>query len=87
MRNRLTRAMMVLAAVLSFSLLAMAQYQNTDYDKLNEGPGGPAPSGILRAPGWGRSPREREKLFVHGRGTKALSREQARGEIPRLGDE
>lgn len=45
MRNRLTRALTVFAAVLSFSFLAMAQggYQNTEYDKMHNGPGGPAP--------------------------------------------
>jgi len=45
MRNRLTGVVMVVAAVLTFSSLANAQggYRNTEYDKLNNGPGGPAP--------------------------------------------
>src|SRR5438552_9622996 len=45
MRNRFTGAMLVVATVLTFSVLANAQggYRNTEYDKLNQGPGGPAP--------------------------------------------
>ena len=45
MRNRFTGAMLVVATVLTFSVLARAQggYRNTEYDKLNQGPGGPAP--------------------------------------------
>src|SRR3954451_9363825 len=45
MATGLIRLALVLAAVLAFSGLAMAQggYANTVYDKLNIGPGGPAP--------------------------------------------
>src|ERR1700730_18887247 len=45
MRNRFTGAMVVLMTVLVFSSQARAQgaYRNTEFDKLNTGPGGPAP--------------------------------------------
>jgi hypothetical protein len=52
MRNPFTGAIVALAAGLVLSSLAMAQtapaqggggYRNTEYDKLNNGPGGPAP--------------------------------------------
>ena len=44
MRNRFTSAMLIVAILLTFSVLAKAQggYRNTEYDKLNNGPGGPA---------------------------------------------
>jgi hypothetical protein len=45
MRKRFTAAMLGLMCVLVFSSVARAQgaYRNTEYDKLNIGPGGPAP--------------------------------------------
>src|ERR1700740_280251 len=45
MRNCLTGVAMVVAAALTFSSLANAQggYRHTEYEKLNNGPGGPAP--------------------------------------------
>ena len=45
MRNRYTGATLGLITVMAFSSLAWAQggYRNTEYDKLNIGPGGPAP--------------------------------------------
>jgi hypothetical protein len=45
MRNRFIRAMLALIVALALSTLARAQgaYRNTEYDKLNTGPGGPAP--------------------------------------------
>jgi hypothetical protein len=45
MRNRFGGAMVALMTVLVFYSLARAQgvYRNTEFDKLNAGPGGPAP--------------------------------------------
>jgi hypothetical protein len=45
MRNRFTGATLGLITVMAVSSLAWAQggYRNTEYDKLNIGPGGPAP--------------------------------------------
>jgi hypothetical protein len=45
MRNRFTGAIIVVTAVLAFSSVAWSQegYNNTEYNKMNEGPGGPAP--------------------------------------------
>src|SRR5256885_10242945 len=43
--NRFKGAMLVVITVLAFASLANAQggYRNTEYDKMNNGPGGPAP--------------------------------------------
>lgn len=45
MRNSFTSTTLALMTVLACSSLALAQdgYRNTEYDKLNIGPGGPAP--------------------------------------------